>query len=481
MIAAIESFFSDSAVLRLLTQHLSTVIGVALGVLLIARMLRQNLRPSVSLAWLMAIVLIPYVGVPAYLLLGGRKLAWWAGEKKPLYDKLDPLPFEAVQTASPVEDVLIAAHMPPARPGSAVAFCPDGRTTYRELFSLIENARSRIHIMTFILGRDEVGRALVELLSRKVAEGVEVRLLLDALGCMLTRGRFVDPLRRAGGKVGIFMPILPLRLRFSTHLRNHRKIIVIDGETAMIGGMNLTHNYIGPGENPKRWIDTAAVLTGPVVSDLENIFESDWNFATGESIHLDCSLSRAAASPLRNNHLLQIAASGPDVAGEPLYEALLTASFEARHRVWIVSPYFVPDEGIFRALTLQARLGHDVRILLPKNSNHGLADIARGRFLRTLVAVGARVYLYPHRMIHAKHAVFDENLAMAGSANLDMRSLYLNYEVALFLHSRDEVNAVARWMEGLMSQAELVTADAIPSGLVRQWAEDLSLLVSPLL
>jgi cardiolipin synthase len=322
---------------------------------------------------------------------------------------------------------------------------------------------------------------LVELLSRKAAEGVEVRLLLDALGCMLTRGRFVDPLRRAGGQVGVFMPILPLRLRFSTHLRNHRKIIVIDGETAMIGGMNLTHNYIGPDDNPKRWIDTAAVLRGPVVADLENIFESDWNFTTGESIHFDCTVPRPSAVPGRDAHLLQIAASGPDVVGEPLYEALLAGSFEARHRIWMVSPYFVPDEGIFRALTLQARLGHDVRILLPKRSNHGLADIARGRFLRQLVADGARVYLYPHGMIHAKHAVFDENLAMAGSANLDMRSLYLNYEVALFFHSRDEVNAVAQWMEGLMNRSEQVTAQDMPSGFVRQWAEDLSLLVSPLL
>lgn len=481
MFATVENIFSDSAVLQVLSQHFSTVFGVALGVLLIARILRQNLRPSVSFAWLMAIILIPYIGVPAYLLFGGRKLAWWAGEKKPLYDQQEPLPFDAVETPSHVEDVLIAARMPPARPGSSMRFSPGGAATYRELFDLIENAKNRIHIMTFILGRDEVGRALIDRLSRKAAEGVEVRLLLDALGCMLTRGGFVGPLRRAGGRVGIFMPILPFRLRFSTHLRNHRKIIVIDGETAMIGGLNLTHNYIGPEDNPKRWIDTAAVLRGPVVSDLENIFESDWNFATGESLHLDCSVPPPAAAPGRNRHLLQIAASGPDVAGEPLYEALLTACFEARQRVWIVTPYFVPDDGLFRALLLQARLGHDVRLLLPKRSNHGLADVARGRFLRQLLLAGARVYLYPHRMIHAKHAVFDESLAMTGSANLDMRSLYLNYEVALFAHSRDEVNEVARWMQTLMDQAERVNADALPSGFVRQWAEDLSLLVSPLL
>lgn len=467
--------------LQVLYQHLSTVLGVGLGVLLIARILRQNLRPSVSFSWLMAIILIPYVGVPLYLLFGGRKLAWWTGEKKPLYDKVLPLPFDEVQTQSHVEDVLIAAAMPPARPRSSMRLLPDAQTSYREICELIENAQTRIHIVTFILGRDPVGRSLVELLSRKAAEGVEVRLLLDALGCFLTRGRFVDPIRKAGGQVGIFMPLLPIRTRFSTHLRNHRKIIAVDGETAIVGGINLTHNYIGPEPNPKRWIDTASTLRGPVVADLEKIFESDWNFATGESIHFKAAEAPPNPPAGTDDHVLQIAASGPDVEGEPLYEALLTACFEARKRVWIVTPYFVPDEGLFRALTLQARLGNDVRLILPKHSNHKLADIARGRFLREIAEAGARIYLHPERMIHAKHAVFDESLAMAGSANLDMRSLYLNYELALFLHSPGEVKVVADWMEDLMAESETATAEDLPSGHVRQWAEDLSLLVSPLL
>lgn len=467
--------------LQVLYQHFFTVFGVGLGVLLIARILRQNLRPSVSFSWLMAIILIPYLGVPLYLLFGGRKLAWWTGEKKPLYDRLDPLPFDEVQTESHVENVLIAASMPPARAGCSMKLLPDAQTSYREICELIESAEKRIHIVTFILGRDPVGKHLVELLSRKAAEGVEVRLLLDALGCFLARWGFVDPLRRAGGQVGIFMPLLPVRTRFSTHLRNHRKIIAVDGKTAIVGGINLTHNYIGPKPNPKRWIDTSTTLRGPVVADLEKIFESDWYFATGEAIHEPGDDSPAIGAEDPGEHVLQIAASGPDVEGEPLYEALMTACFQARKRVWIVTPYFVPDEGLFRALTLQARLGHDVRLILPRHSNHKLADIARGRFLRQLADAGASIYLHPHRMIHAKHAVFDNMLGMAGSANLDMRSLYLNYELALFLHSADEVEVVADWMEQLMKESEVVTAEALPAGHVRQWAEDLSLLVSPLL
>lgn len=460
-----------------LYQHFSTVLGVALGVLLIARILRQHLRPSVSISWLLAIILIPYVGVPAYLLLGGRKLPRWAGRKKPLYDATGAPAFDAAEAPSRVEDVLVAASMPPAREGGTMVFLPDGEAAYRELRALIEGAQQRIHIMTFILGRDEIGRSLVELLSRKAAEGVEVRLLLDALGCMLTRGRFVEPLRRAGGQVGVFMPILPLRLRSSIHLRNHRKIVVVDGRKAMICGMNLTHNYMGEPRGRRLWIDTGAIVTGPTVADQEKIFESDWNFATGESVHIDCPSTPAPDAP----RLMQIAASGPDVQGEPLYEALLAGCYEARRRVWIVTPYFVPDESLLRALMLQARLRHDVRIVLPRHSNHKLADIARGRFLRELSAAGAKIYFHPERMIHAKHVVFDDSLAMAGSANLDMRSLYLNYEVALFLHSSTEVDTVADWMQGLMNQSEIVPRETMSAGYFRQWVEDLSLLVSPLL
>lgn len=466
------------SIFRLSLEHISTILGLGLGFLMIARVLRQNLRPSVSLSWLMAIILIPYVGVPAYILFGGRKLTWWAGKKKALYDPPAQAPFSEIITPSRVEDVLIAAGMPQAKMSPSPVFIADGQAAYRELLAMINRAQCQIQIMTFILGRDDVGRALIDALSRKASEGVEVRLLLDALGCVLTRGRFSDPLRKAGGKIGIFMPVLPVRPRSSANLRNHRKMAIIDGKEAMIGGMNLTGNYMGPEANPGRWIDTMSKITGPAVSDLASIFESDWNFATGETLQIDCP---AEGPESKGDSILQVAASGPDVQGEPLYEALLTACFEAEKRAWIVTPYFVPDEGLLRALLLQARLGHDVRIVLPARSNHSLADIARGRFLRQLVDAGARLYLHRDHMIHAKHALFDDSVAMAGSANLDMRSLYLNYELALFFHSPEEVRAIASWMEELMTRSELVSGEELKAGYVRQWAEDLSLLVSPLL
>lgn len=462
------------AILELVFSHVSTFLGLALGILLMARILRQQSRPAVSIAWLLSILLIPYVGVPAYLLIGGRKLRRSADSKGYLYQGTPPQ--EHSPDENHIQKVLSSAGIPPARRDNYVEVITDGTIAYRRLIQLIDEAEHSIDIMTFILGREEVGKAVIEHLAARASAGVEVRLLLDALGCMWSRGRFADPLREAGGKVGIFMPVLPLRRKWSANLRNHRKIAIFDGESALIGGMNLASIYMGPASNPERYIDTSTIVRGPAVHDLAVVFSSDWEFATDEpnACH--------PPEPTTVDHgdaVAQVVASGPDVIGDPLYEGILCATYEANERIWITTPYFIPDEGLLKALLLQARLGRDVRIVLPAESNHYLADLARGRFLSQLAATGARIYLRANKMIHAKHILFDDYLTVVGTVNFDVRSLYLNYEIAMFVYSPSEIERTAHWMQSLMN-------DSIPyrpekAGYFRQWAEDLGILVSPLL
>ena len=272
--------------------------------------------------------------------------------------------------------------------------------------------------------------------------------------------------------------MLPLRRRWSANLRNHRKMAIIDGEIGMIGGTNLAREYMGPAADPARWIDTNVVLRGPALADLERVFAGDWRFATGEDLQLKDG-PRAPCEEGSPGMRTQVVASGPDVAGDPLYDAILSLIHEARKRVWIVTPYFVPDEGLFKALMLQSRLGRDVRIVVPGRSNHPVADLARGRRLRRLQGVGARVFAHPTRMIHAKQIVVDDDIAVSGSANLDMRSLYLNFEVDVFVYSPEKVAEMANWASGLMSQC--VESGLTTPGYFRRWAEDLGWLVSPLL
>jgi len=461
---------------ELILRHLLTVLGFGLGLLLVLRILRQQNRPAVSIAWLMAILLIPYIGVPAYLLFGGRKFARLASRKKDL-----PRP-EAKTLQSSIkcstENVLVTSGMPPARAPNQIALVTDGQQAYSALGSLIEGAQRSVHVTTFILGRDEVGRAIIELLTRKAADGVEVRLLLDALGCLWSSRGLVAPLRRAGGKVGTFMPMLPLRRKWSAHLRNHRKMLIVDGQAAMIGGMNLAKEYLGPDPSTVRWIDSTTFVQGPAVRDLEEIFASDWDFAVGETLG-EALLPEEHLQLESDEGVAQIVASGPDVPGDPLYEAILSASYEATERIWIVTPYFIPDDSLLRVLTLQSRLGRDVRIVLPVRSNHLLADLARGRFLRQMKAAGGRIFVHEGPMIHAKHLVFDRKIATAGSVNFDMRSLYLNYEAAMFMYSPREVDQTAQWISRLMAQSRELGQTEV--GFFRQWAEDLGLLIAPLL
>ena len=292
---------------------------------------------------------------------------------------------------------------------------------------LIEEARSTIHITTYILGRGPVGEELVGRLAEKAAGGVKVRLLLDDVGSWRVGRRFLTPLTSAGARVAYFMPVLHIPFRGRANLRNHRKIVVIDGRIALTGGMNLAWPYMAPVPDPDLWIDLSAVVEGPAVADLESLFFSDWAFATGEDLSAasaseDGDEDLAKHDPIQaerpaqaGNGLVQVVASGPDVPDDPLYETLLSQIFAARERIWIVTPYFVPDEMLARALNLAARRGVDVRLIVPVRSNHLSTDLARESYLRELHEAGGRVLLYQSAMLHAKAVVFDDQLAVIGT------------------------------------------------------------------
>ena len=449
-------------------------LGFFLALVLLAHLLGQRRTPSSTIAWLLVILLMPYVGVPLYLIFGGRKMRRRAETKEPVYRS--PVEFPSGTTDGALERILGSHGVRPACSGNRVAVVPNGVETYRQLLRIIDEAEHTIHITTFILGRDPVGAAIIERLARRAAEGVEVRLLLDDVGAWRVRRRYLAPLLEAGAKVAFFMPIFHLPFRGRANLRNHRKIVVVDGRKGMVGGMNLANEYMGPAPDPARWLDLSLFLSGPVVPDLAELFHSDWKFATGEDLGPD---ARPSAPPEpADDSLAQVVASGPDVTGDPLYEALVSAIFAASRRIWVVTPYFVPDEMLARALDLAARRGVDVRLVLPAHSNHLTADLARASYVREIHNAGGRVLLYEKGMVHAKVVLIDDGLAVIGSANMDIRSLFLNYEVALFCYSRPPIDQTAAWVAALMAEC----ATELPTrSRVRGLAEDVVRLLSPLL
>lgn len=466
--------------MRLLWDHLLTIAGFLLAMALVLRIMGEKRQPGGAMAWLLAIALVPYIGVPLFLLLGDRKLRREVRSKGPLYTRQagGVIDTDVMTEGGPG---MVRAGMPMPRTGNATDLHFSGESAHAALMRLFENARHSINVTTFILGRDETGRSVVELLAKKAREGVEVRLLLDGLGCIRSSGRFTGPLRDAGGRVAEFMPVLPLRRKWSANLRNHRKIAVVDHQAAMIGGMNLATEFMGPEPSDARFVDSAVFVEGPIVADIETVFFGDWKYVTDEAPPKPDSLPGASGLfvPGEATSTLQVVASGPDVPEDTFTDAMLCAIMDARERIWLVTPYFVPDEPLLRTLAVKARAGKDVRVLVPMRSNHRLADLARGPALREIAAAGGRVYAYPKGMVHAKAMVFDSTLAVTGSPNLDMRSMYLNFEIALFHYSRPEIERVASWTAWM--QAQSIHYHAEHSGSGRRWAEELCQFISPLL
>ena len=461
--------------------ELTALLGFLLALVFFAHLLRQKRSPSATIAWLLAVVLAPYVGVPLYIMFGGRKLQRMAARKQRMYAPRRPKKAAAID--SDTRRLLQSYGVPPESHGNRVEIVETGEEAYHRLVEMIENARSSVFITTYVLNADEVGRTLIDLLSRKAREGVTVRLLLDDAGSWRLRRSSLSPLTQAGARVAHFMPMLTNPFRGRANLRNHRKLVVVDRLTAFAGGMNLTSEYIGPLPDPRRWRDLAVFVEGPAVDDLDWLFRSDWKFATKEELAAPPPREPTEFGGLPATHgpgdaTVQVVASGPDVDGDPLYESLLSLVFFARERIWIITPYFVPDEVLVRALGLAVRRGVDVRLIVPWRSNHPIVDLARESYIRELHEAGARVLLYRPTMLHAKAVIFDDRLSMIGSPNMDNRSFFLNYEVALYIFSPARVTEMSRWAERLMAGS---TRYEPKRGGVRELAENVLRLLSPLL
>jgi len=461
--------------------ELTALLGFLLALVFFAHLLRQKRSPSATIAWLLAVVLAPYVGVPLYIMFGGRKLQRMAARKQRMYAPRRPKKAAAID--SDTRRLLQSYGVPPESHGNRVEVVETGEEAYHRLVEMIENARSSVFITTYVLNADEVGRTLIDLLSRKAREGVTVRLLLDDAGSWRLRRSSLSPLTQAGARVAHFMPMLTNPFRGRANLRNHRKLVVVDRLTAFAGGMNLTSEYIGPLPDPRRWRDLAVFVEGPAVDDLDWLFRSDWKFATKEELAAPPPREPTEFGGLPATHgpgdaTVQVVASGPDVDGDPLYESLLSLVFFARERIWIITPYFVPDEVLVRALGLAVRRGVDVRLIVPWRSNHPIVDLARESYIRELHEAGARVLLYRPTMLHAKAVIFDDRLSMIGSPNMDNRSFFLNYEVALYIFSPARVTEMSRWAERLMAGS---TRYEPKRGGVRELAENVLRLLSPLL
>ncbi len=426
--------------------HIATVLGVLLASLLVSQVLRSPRMPAATMGWLFVIIFIPLIGIPLYLTFGERKLNAKMCRKAKIH-----LPDTPDIHDHPMHSLLVSLGIPSSCSGNRVQFHENGSVAYQSLLALLEGAQRTIDIAIFILGDDLIGQEILAVLEDKATQGVKVRLLLDGVGSFKLPKKILQPLVDQGGRIAWFIPIMHRPLRGRTNLRNHRKMIIADNEKVWAGGRNFARQYLGKNCADTCWIDLSFSQQGAVVSTYSAIFEADWRFATNSSAEDRICHSRITVS---GQSRVQVIPSGPDVADDPIYATILTACYVARQRLLIVTPYYVPDAGVQEALKLAALRGVVVELILPAKSNHYLADIARNRYLRELDKAGVRIWFLPDVMLHAKVLVVDTTFAMAGSANLDIRSLFLNYEIMSAFYSESDVTWLTHWLESLRQRCE---------------------------
>ena len=451
-----------------LTLHgLLVVLGLAIYVVG-SRTLQQRRRPSAAIAWVIGLIVLPYVALPLYLVFGNRKLVDSRQAARP--SRALPHAGEAVGPAAQLRELAAAMALPAAAPYRGLNVHQDGAEALQALHAVIDGATRTLDLCTFVFGKDAVGDDIARRLAQRARAGVRVRLLVDGIGAYLPGLPKFRRLTDAGVETALFVPPLRSSLRGRTNLRNHRKMAIADGERLWCGGRNLAAEYFrddaaGAG---RPWIDLSFDLRGPLALQAQRRFAQDWAFATGAPFPAEGELpAGGAGAPLG-----QLIASGPDQADDTVYTLLMAGFFASRRRILAVTPYFVPNETFSLALSLAARRGVAVDLVMPAKSNHLLADMARHRALRDIAASGVRVWFLP-RMIHAKGVVIDDQLALVGSANLDERSLFLNYELMVAFYAQEDIGRFARWIERQRDAAAGYEPRA--PGLVRDVAEGLLL------
>lgn len=420
---------------------LGHAVFVAVGLLIYVmgtRIGHQRRHPSAALAWVVAIIAFPYFAVPLFLLFGTRKFA------RPSRRRRDAVPEVPDIGPAWATQLLASMELEPAMRNHRVELHEDGAQALRGLLHTIETAERSLDICTFVFAHDEIGGRVSRALLRAVDRGVAVRLLVDAVGSLHTPQGMLRQLRRSGVQVQRFMPMLHNPMRGRTNLRNHRKLVVSDGQRLWSGGRNLACEYFLDRPGRPAWVDLSYEVDGPLAAQASAQFGADWHAASGRAPRAVLPRSPDPAPDV--GPWAQWLPSGPDHADDTVHTLLLAGAYHARQRIVAVTPYFVPDDALLDAWCMACRRGVQVSLLVPLRSNHRLADWARERALRELAAAGAQVWLAPG-MVHAKAVLVDDDLALSGSLNLDARSLFLNYEAMTVFYSAAELRWLSAWCE----------------------------------
>lgn len=437
------------------------IVYLLILIVVIVRIMYDTRSVTKTLGYLLLVIFLPVLGMVFYFSFGINYRKRKIYSKKLIVDESMKAGFERRVTEyrenlflSPLKEIaenraMINLLLKSGGAGgwvlenTEVKLLQNGEQLFPVLIEEMRKARSHIHIQFYIYANDEIGNVLKEVMIEKAREGVEVRFIYDDFGSASIRRSLVRALRANGVKSFPFNKIRLIRLANRLNYRNHRKIVVIDGNVSFVGGINVSDKYINNGKNKLYWRDTHLMIRGYSTLSLQQIFMADWNFCSGEKLSLGWEYFPSEASDTTDPKLVQVASSGPDSDLPNILFSVIQAVAKAEREILITTPYYIPDSSLQEALIIAALSGVEVKLLVPSRGDSVFVSMASQSYFEELVRAGVGIYQYQRGFIHAKTFVVDRKIASVGTANMDSRSFDLNFEVSAIVYNREVANQLA--------------------------------------
>ncbi len=451
-----STIYLSANILELIRHFLSVILITAYYLTIIITILLiilDNRYPAKTFSWILVITLIPVIGFLLYVffgrnlrkhkLLDRKKQIGFHRVNPDYYDKIFDVDYlgtisdEMIKDKHNVINYLINHSRSALTRQNHVRVLQNGEVTFFDILKALRKAEHHIHLEYYILEEDKIGTQVKKILIQKARQGIEVRLIYDDVGSWKLSRSFKKELRNAGVEIYAFMPVkFPLPTR-NINYRNHRKIIVIDGKTGFVGGLNIADRYVNEKKRKDKmyWRDTHIMIDGEAVKSLQLLFLNDWIYVSRKPVHLETPYFPDFVPDKKT--WMQIISSGPDSDSEFIMEAFFIAISRAKENISICTPYFVPNESLLTALKTASLGGTEVNVLLPYRSDNRLIQYSSMSYIEELLKAGIRVFLYKKGFIHSKILLVDGVIASVGSANFDFRSFEQNLEVTAIMYDRE--------------------------------------------
>jgi len=473
----------------ILIVHWLIVIGLSI------RVIMRRPPIGVSMAWLAVVFSLPFVGAAVYLMFGEKRLGRGRALRinactaevfpwqKTLRDQYDPAASRIDASAGPLLHYTEGVLGFPALPDNKIELLSDFQSIFDRMVADIDAARNTVHFCFYIWHEDGRMADIVNALIRAAKRGVQCRALADAMGSKIFfQSKTVRRLRNAGVDFRAALPTGVVRMFLArTDLRNHRKIAVIDDRVAYSGSQNLVDpRFFKKASGVGEWVDAMVRITGPTAAALDGVFRLDWSVETGAVFEPPPAFAEGDLAP--SGSVIQVAPSGPDLRPEAIHQLLLTAIYDAKYELIMTTPYFVPDESILTALLTVALRGVEVTLIVPARNDSVLVRYASAAHFHDLMLAGVRIALFNGGLLHTKSLTIDGDRSVFGSVNLDMRSLWLDFEISLLVYDRDFTSRL-RWLQNTyLENSEKLDFDTWQKRAAwRRFMENTCRLVGPLL